>query len=164
MLQTFFHTQFRFLKMLGVLSHWLILIDQFLLWVTAPQPWCPRIVSDRVRWGQCPAGLAIALSTPLVLSAIGAAIGRNNIAGSGSLGRCRWCRHSRWGLVHYQLVDFTIHRWVDDYPRTCGPNESGTALLNGAILWATTLAVSAWLLSSVYPVRSESWELMQESH
>lgn len=32
--------------------------------------------------------------------------------------------------------------------RTCGPMNRSTALLNGAILWATTLAVSAWLLSS----------------
>ena len=32
--------------------------------------------------------------------------------------------------------------------RTCGPMNRNTALLNGAILWAATLAVSAWLLSS----------------
>ena len=32
--------------------------------------------------------------------------------------------------------------------RACGPMSKSSALLNGAILWATTLAVSAWLLSS----------------
>jgi hypothetical protein len=32
--------------------------------------------------------------------------------------------------------------------RACGPMNRSTALLNGAILWATTLALSAWLISS----------------
>ncbi|PSN81210.1 hypothetical protein C8B47_02655, partial [filamentous cyanobacterium CCP4] len=32
--------------------------------------------------------------------------------------------------------------------RACGPMNRKTAMLNGAILWATTLAVSAWLLST----------------
>ena len=36
--------------------------------------------------------------------------------------------------------------WVT--ARACGPMNRSTALLNGAILWATTLAISSWLLAS----------------
>lgn len=103
---------------------------------------------DRVRWGPIFAGLAIALSTQLVLSAIGAAIGSNNIAGSGSprsdvgdAGRAVGV----WSIISL-LISLFIGGWMTT--RTCGPMNRSTALLNGAILWATTLAVSAWLLSS----------------
>ena len=103
---------------------------------------------DRVRWGPIFAGLAIALSTQLVLSAIGAAIGSNNIAGSGSprsdvgdAGRAVGV----WSIISL-LISLFMGGWMAT--RTCGPMNRSTALLNGAILWATTLAVSAWLLSS----------------
>lgn len=103
---------------------------------------------DRVRWGPIFAGLAIALSTQLVLSAIGAAIGSTNIAGSdaprsdaGGVGTAVGV----WSIISL-LISLFIGGWMTT--RTCGPMNRSTALLNGAILWATTLAVSAWLLSS----------------
>ena len=103
---------------------------------------------DRVRWGPIFAGLAIALSTQLVLSAIGAAIGSNNIAGSeaprsdaGGVGTAVGV----WSIISL-LISLFAGGWMT--ARTCGPMNRSTALLNGAILWATTLAVSAWLLSS----------------
>ena len=103
---------------------------------------------DRVRWGPIFAGLAIALSTQLVLSAIGAAIGSNNIAGSGSprsdVGGAGTAV-GVWSIISL-LISLFIGGWMTT--RTCGPMNRSTALLNGAILWATTLAVSAWLLSS----------------
>ena len=103
---------------------------------------------DRVRWGPIFAGLAIALSTQLVLSAIGAAIGSNNIAGSGAprsdaggVGTAVGV----WSIISL-LISLFIGGWMT--ARTCGPMNRNTALLNGAVLWAATLAVSAWLLSS----------------
>lgn len=103
---------------------------------------------DRVRWGPILAGLAIALSTQLVLSAIGAAIGSNNIAGSdaprsdaGGVGTAVGV----WSVISL-LISLFVGGWMT--ARTCGPMNRNTALLNGAILWAATLAVSAWLLSS----------------
>ena len=103
---------------------------------------------DRVRWGPIFAGLAIALSTQLVLSAIGAAIASNNIAGSGSprsdVGGAGTAV-GVWSIISL-LISLFIGGWMTT--RTCGPMNRSTALLNGAILWATTLAVSAWLLSS----------------
>lgn len=103
---------------------------------------------DRVRWGPIFAGLAIALSTQLVLSAIATAIGSTNIAGSDAprtdasgVGTAVGV----WSIISL-LISLFIGGWMT--ARTCGPMNRNTALLNGAILWAATLAVSAWLLSS----------------
>jgi hypothetical protein len=103
---------------------------------------------DRVRWGPIFAGLVIALSTQLVLSALGAAIGLSGIAGSGA-------PHSNaddvgsavgiWSIISL-FISLFIGGWITT--RACGAMNKHTALLNGAILWATTLAISAWLLSS----------------
>ncbi|HEY9909164.1 MAG TPA: hypothetical protein V6D18_16340 [Thermosynechococcaceae cyanobacterium] len=103
---------------------------------------------DRVRWGPIIAGLAVALSTQLVLSGIGAAIGASNIAGSGAprsnaddVGNAVGI----WTIISL-FISLFIGSWV--MARACGPMNRSTALLNGAILWATTLALSAWLLAN----------------
>ncbi|MBE9181569.1 hypothetical protein IQ268_23685 [Oculatella sp. LEGE 06141] len=103
---------------------------------------------DRVRWGPIIAGLVVALSTQLVLSALGAAIGLTTIAGSdaprsnvGDVGSAVGI----WSIISL-LIALFIGGWVT--ARACGPMNRSTALLNGAILWATTLAISAWLLTS----------------
>lgn len=103
---------------------------------------------DRVRWGPILAGLMVAISSQLVLTGIGAAIGLTSIAGSGAprsdadnigLGV------GIWSIISL-LISLLIGGWVT--ARACGPMNRNTALLNGAILWATTLAISAWLLAS----------------
>ncbi len=103
---------------------------------------------DRVRWGPILAGLVVALSTQLVLSALGAAIGSTTIAGSGAprsdagnVGTAVGI----WSTVSL-LLSLLMGGWMT--ARTCGPMNRTSALLNGAILWATTLIFSAWLLSS----------------
>ncbi|MBD2460931.1 hypothetical protein H6G89_07725 [Oscillatoria sp. FACHB-1407] len=103
---------------------------------------------DRVRWGPILAGLVIALSSQLVLTGLGAAIGLTTLAGSGAprsnagdvgLGV------GIWSIISL-LISLFLGGWVT--ARACGPMNRSTALLNGAILWATTLAISAWLLAS----------------
>ncbi|HEY9700171.1 MAG TPA: hypothetical protein V6D10_23155 [Trichocoleus sp.] len=103
---------------------------------------------DRVRWGPILAGLVIALSSQLVLSGLGAAIGLTSIANSGAprsdapdVGTAVGI----WSIISL-LISLFLGGWV--MARSCGPMNRSTALLNGAILWATTLAISAWLLSS----------------
>lgn len=103
---------------------------------------------DRVRWGPIIAGLVIALSSQLILSALGAALGSSTIATSGAprtnadnVGAAVGI----WAIVSL-FISLFIGGWAT--ARACGPMNRNTALLNGAILWATTLAVSAWLLSS----------------
>ncbi|MCY7390495.1 MAG: hypothetical protein LH647_03040 [Leptolyngbyaceae cyanobacterium CAN_BIN12] len=103
---------------------------------------------DRVRWGPIFAGLVIALASQLVLSALGAAIGLTGIAGSDAprsnavgVGTAVGI----WSIISL-FISLFIGGWVTT--RSCGAMNKNTALLNGAILWATTLAISAWLLSS----------------
>ncbi len=103
---------------------------------------------DRVRWGPIIAGLVLAISSQLVLSALGAAIGLTSLSGSnaprsdaGDVGSAVGI----WSAISL-LISLFLGGWL--MARACGPMKRSTALLNGAILWATTLAISAWLLST----------------
>lgn len=103
---------------------------------------------DLVRWGPIFAGLVVAIASQLVLTGLGAAIGLTSLAGSdaaqnnaGGVGTAVGI----WSIISL-LIALFLGGWVT--ARACGPMNRKTALLNGAILWATTLAVSAWLLSS----------------
>jgi hypothetical protein len=103
---------------------------------------------DRVRWGPIIAGLVTAISSQLVLSGLGAAIGLSSIANSGAPRSDAGSVGSAvgiWAIVSL-LIALFLGGWIT--ARACGPMNRSTALLNGAILWATTLAISAWLLSS----------------
>jgi hypothetical protein len=103
---------------------------------------------DRVRWGPILAGLVVALSTQLILSALGAAVGATNISGSGAP-RSNLDNVSTavgiWSIISL-FISLLVGGWVT--ARACGPINRNTALLNGAILWASTLAISAWLLAN----------------
>jgi hypothetical protein len=103
---------------------------------------------DRVRWGPIFAGLVVALTTQLILSALGAAVGATNISGSGAprsnldnVGSAVGI----WSIISL-FISLFVGGWVT--ARACGPINRNTALLNAAILWASTLAISTWLLAS----------------
>ena len=103
---------------------------------------------DRVRWGPIFAGLVVTLSSQLILTTLGAAIGLSGLSGSdaprteaGDVGY----GIGIWSIISL-LISLFIGGWVT--ARACGPMNRSTGLLNGAILWATTLAISAWLLAS----------------
>ncbi len=103
---------------------------------------------DRVRWGPIISGLVVALATQLILSALGAAIGSTFLAGSGaprSNAPGVGTGVGIWSVISL-LIALFVGSWVA--ARACGPMNRNTALLNGAILWATTLALSSWLLAS----------------
>ena len=103
---------------------------------------------DLVRWGPIFAGLVVAIATQLVLTALGAAVGLTNIAGSDAAQSNAGGVGTAVGI--WSIISLLIALFLGGYvtSRACGPMNRKTALLNGAILWATTLAVSAWLLSS----------------
>lgn len=108
----------------------------------------PADYHDRVRWGPILAGLVTAISAQLVLSGLGAAVGLSTIANSGaprSNADVVGSAVGIWSIISL-LIALFLGGWITS--RACGPMNRGTALLNGAILWATTLAFSAWLLSS----------------
>ncbi|MBD1912997.1 MULTISPECIES: hypothetical protein [unclassified Leptolyngbya] len=103
---------------------------------------------DLVRWGPIFAGLVTAISSQLVLTALGAAIGLTTLANSGAPQANAGGVGSAvgiWSIISL-FISLFLGGWVTS--RACGPMNRKTALLNGAILWATTLAVSAWLISS----------------
>lgn len=114
----------------------------------------PTVVSsnqeyhDIVRWGPIFAGLFTAVATQLVLSALGAAVGLTTIANSGAprsnLGDVG-SAVGVWSIISL-LIALFIGGWVT--ARAAGPMSKSSALLNATILWATTLAISAWLLSA----------------
>ncbi len=99
---------------------------------------------DRIRWGPIIGGIFVAIATQLILSALGAAIGltagaSGTDAGAVGLGVGIWA-------VISLLIALFIGSWVA--AAGCSPMNKKTALLHGLILWATTLAISAWLLTS----------------
>lgn len=110
-----------------------------------------RVVADyhdRIRWGPILSGLVVALATQLILSALFSAIGADTISNSG---RPRTITGDVagnvgiWSIIGLLISLFT-GGWVT--ARGCGPMNRSTALLNGAILWATTLALGSWLLAT----------------
>ena len=92
---------------------------------------------DRIRWGPIIGGIFVAIATQLILSALGAAIGLS--VGASGLGVGIWA-------VVSLLIALFIGSWVT--AAGCSPMNKKTAMLHGLILWATTLAISAWLLAS----------------
>lgn len=103
---------------------------------------------DIVRWGPIISGLVVAIATQLILSALGAAIGASFLAGSGApRSNAPGVANSVgiWSIISL-LIALFIGSWVA--ARASGPMNRSAALLNGAILWATTLALSAWLVAS----------------
>ena len=98
---------------------------------------------DRVRWGPILAGLVVAIVSQLILSALGAVIG---LAAVGDVsGGTAGVLATVWAIFSL-LLSLFLGGWM--MARTCGPMNKKSALLNGTILWATTLALGAWLLAS----------------
>ena len=99
---------------------------------------------DQVRWGPILAGIAIALGTQLILSALAMAIGLSagaTGADAGSVG---------FGVVIWSIISLLISLFLGGWvmAQSCGPMTKKTAVLNAAILWGATLALSSWLLAS----------------
>jgi len=112
---------------------------------TVPQTINARVdYHDRVRWGPIFAGIVITIASQLILSALGAAIGLSAGASGADAGDVG-LGIGIWAIISL-LISLFIGAWI--MASTCGPMNKKTALLNGAILWAATLAVSGWLLAS----------------
>ncbi len=103
---------------------------------------------DRVRWGPILSGLVIALATQLVLTALIGAITSGFISDSGAPRSNAGGAATTAGIsaIIGLLISLFVGGWFT--AQACGPMNRKTALLNGTILWATTLALSSWLLAS----------------
>ncbi|WP_069789482.1 hypothetical protein A5482_010310 [Cyanobacterium sp. IPPAS B-1200] len=107
-----------------------------------------RQFGDRINWGAIIAGLVIAISAQLLLSGIGAAMGLTSIAGSdaprsnaGGVAQAVGI----WAIISL-FISLFLGGWIT--ARAYGSVNNNTAMLNGAVLWATTLVISSWLLAS----------------
>lgn len=105
-------------------------------------------LGDRIHWGAIAAGLVVAISTQLLLSAVGVALGFTTIANSGAprtdtpdVGAAVGI----WSIISL-FISLFVGGWIT--ARASGSINRGTAAFNGAILWATTLTISAILLAS----------------
>ncbi|MGB7085441.1 MAG: hypothetical protein WBD47_07800 [Phormidesmis sp.] len=98
---------------------------------------------DRVRWGPIFAGIVVSIVSQLMLSALGGAIGgfAAGEAAPGTIG----AGLGIWAVISL-LVSLFLGAWV--MASSCGPMNNKTAMLNGTVLWATTLVISGWLLAS----------------
>lgn len=103
---------------------------------------------DRVRWGPILSGLAIALCLQLILSALGTAIGSFGIANSGAPRTNADEVGTAVGI--WSIISLFISLFLGGLvtTRASGSLNKNTALLNGAILWATTLILSSFLIAS----------------
>lgn len=99
---------------------------------------------DRVRWGPIFAGIVVSISAQLMLSALGAAVGASLGAGGTAPGAIG-IGVGIWAVISL-LIALFLGGWI--MGSTCGPMNNKTAMINGIILWATTIAVSSWLLAS----------------
>ncbi|UFP94956.1 hypothetical protein [Gloeobacter morelensis] len=118
--------------------------------VVPAQPVTTQVIEyhDRVRWGPIVAGLVVAIGTQLVLSSLGAALGLTAIATSDAPRSSSDDIGSAIGIwtILSLFASLFAGGWVT--ARTSGPITRNGALLNGAILWATTLALGSYLLAS----------------
>jgi hypothetical protein len=103
---------------------------------------------DRVRWGPIASGVLVALATQLILSSFFSALGAGRIAESltpRTIVPNIISNVGIWSTIAL-LLSLFIGGWITT--RACGPIHKDTAVLNGAILWATTLAISSFLLAN----------------
>ena len=98
---------------------------------------------DLVRWGPIFSGIVVSIVSQLMLSALGASIGgvAAGEAAPGTIGTSLGI----WAVISL-LISLFLGSWT--MASACGPMNKKTAMLNGTILWATTLVISGWLLAS----------------
>jgi hypothetical protein len=98
---------------------------------------------DTVRWGPIFAGIVVSIVSQLLLSALGGVVAGFS-AGEATAGEIG-TSFGIWAVISL-LVSLFLGGWV--MASSCGPMNRKTAMLNGTILWATTLVLSGWLLAS----------------
>lgn len=98
---------------------------------------------DTVRWGPILAGIVVAIVSQLMLSALGAAV--SGFAAGEAAPRAIGTGMGIWAVISL-LISLFLGAWT--MASSCGPMNNKTAMLNGTIMWATTLVISGWLLAS----------------
>ena len=117
--------------------------------VTAAQPYLEQRTTavpaprDRVRWGPILAGLVATIASMLVLTVLGLALGASVFEPT-SDGSDVGAFAAIWSALS-ALVPFLIGGWVTG--KTASLHGDDNALLNGALVGASALALILWLAS-----------------
>lgn len=106
-----------------------------------PEPSRPL---DRVRWGAVLAGLVTTLSTLVVLSVLGLAIGLTTFETGDRLSNFGMGA-GIWGAIS-TFVAFMLGGWVA--ARSAGVSGRTNAMVNGAMVWAIAIPLVMYLLGS----------------
>jgi hypothetical protein len=104
---------------------------------------------DRVRWGPIVAGLATALTSLLMLSLLGLAVGltvvnAGNVAAQGDAPADLGRNSAIWGALS-ALIAFFLGGWVAG--RSAAVFDRGWGALNGALVFLVAVPVILWLAS-----------------
>jgi len=102
------------------------------------------VSNDRVRWGAILAGLFAALTTLVVLSVLGLAIGLSSYDAGDPLGNFGMGA-GIWGIIS-ALLAFLIGGWVA--ASTAGARGRNNGLLNGSMVWVVAIPLILYLLGS----------------
>ncbi|MCX6050787.1 MAG: hypothetical protein NT075_37335 [Chloroflexi bacterium] len=108
--------------------------------INGPAP----VSHDRVRWGAILAGLFAALTTLIVMSVLGLAIGLSSYDAGDPLSNFG-LGAGIWGIVT-ALLAFLIGGWVA--ASTAGARGRGNGILNGSMVWVVAIPLILYLLGS----------------
>jgi len=109
----------------------------------APQP--AAIGVDRVRWAPILAGVAVALSSLLVLTVMGVAVGLAAFEPDELGGGTFSTASAIWGIVS-GLAAFALGGWFAAY--TAGVTGSSNGMLNGVMVGVTAIVLMLWFVSA----------------
>jgi hypothetical protein len=100
-------------------------------------------VPDRVRWSAIVAGLVTAIAMMVLLSVLGAAIGLTAYD-RGDSGRAFGVAAGLWAIIS-AILSFFAGGYIA--ARTAGVFGRDNAILNGSLVWATTIPLSVFFLT-----------------
>lgn len=98
---------------------------------------------DRVRWGPIVAGVLTALTTLLVMTILGLAIGTTAFEPGEDGGRTVGTAAAIWGIFS-ALLAFFLGGWVAGRNALASASDNGA--LNGFLVGAATIVVMLWLI------------------
>jgi hypothetical protein len=103
-------------------------------------------IGERLRWGPIVAGLFVALSTLILLSVLGAAIGLSTFDRGEDDPRIFGIGAGVWGAIS-MIIAFLVGGWLA--ARWSGSLTRHTSLLHGALVWAVAIPLSLFVLGSM---------------
>lgn len=113
--------------------------------VTADAAAMQTTFRDRVRWGPIVAGVFTALTTLVIMTILGLAIGMSAFEPDETGARTIGTAAAIWGIIS-ALLAFFLGGWVAGRNAQGSPEDNGA--INGFLVGAATIAVMLWLIGA----------------